>query len=855
MKNILCNIFFNFLALLAAAQTTYFVDASAAGTNTGQSWADAFTDLQAALAAAQAGDAIWVARGQYLPTSGADRNATFALKSGVKLYGGFAGTETHPAQRDPDAQPTILSGDIGQANDSTDNAYTILYLAYPDSSTLIDGFTFRHGIAASDTSFSFLSPVLCGGAVYVLASNGVGLPVFERCKFLDNYATGNGGAYFVLATNTLGSTPVFRHCEFRNNRAGLKGGAIYLSGGNTYDRGIEFDHCLFINNQVWSTQGQGGALYFQQNYGKEEINFLRCTMEGNFAGHIGGALSIWYSKIQIISYFIDDCLIKNNLANTQGSVLYFTQTFGTIALIVNITIINSTIQNNLGNTAERFSIFDSEVIQGEFTLENNTFVNNGPCYYLFFLESARKIVLKNNMFIDNKSIIINAANVAIKNLFIGGINPCIHLREVGPDSSDIVLQENLFINNAVPNISTNTPLISTAGTSLAFFHPPAKPIYFIGNLFYKNKYRSDLTPAQDTTREILFITNNIFHENINTATGQPGIPFGARYDSLELDFNLLDRACTDLPLRARCGPGNIFAPDPLLIDPAGGNYRPQPCSPAINAGDNTAALLAGFTQDFAGSPRILDAAVDIGPFESLPLAPAQAPAIEPACAGEPNGSVQLDLPNGCEPYQYLWSDGQQTGDQLQQLTGGIYHITVTDQKGKTYQTIVQVPAGDALQAGATIVDASGASAADGKISVIVSAGTAPFQFLWSTGDTAAQLNQLLPGAYQLTITDAAGCSFYYAYTVKYTSSTQDTKATAGTLSLRPNPASDYLYIEPGAGLKPPFQLRLTDLGGREVYRAEWKGEPVPVGQLPPGVYLAEMAGQGGKLQAKVVVER
>ena len=88
-----------------------YVKWNAGGTNAGTSWTNAYTDLQSALGASPCTE-IWVAAGTYKPTTGTDRTATFQLKNGVALYGGFAGTETARNQRNPAANVTILSGDI-----------------------------------------------------------------------------------------------------------------------------------------------------------------------------------------------------------------------------------------------------------------------------------------------------------------------------------------------------------------------------------------------------------------------------------------------------------------------------------------------------------------------------------------------------------------------------------------------------------------------------------------------------------------------------------------------------------------------------------------------------------------------
>ena len=62
------------------------------GSGSCASWADA-CELQTALLAAGPGCEVWVQAGVYRPTTGTTRTVSFALESGVALYGGFAGAK------------------------------------------------------------------------------------------------------------------------------------------------------------------------------------------------------------------------------------------------------------------------------------------------------------------------------------------------------------------------------------------------------------------------------------------------------------------------------------------------------------------------------------------------------------------------------------------------------------------------------------------------------------------------------------------------------------------------------------------------------------------------------------------
>ena len=162
----LCCAFFLF-PCLSYNQVVYVDAGSSCTVGCGASWAQAYPNLQDALSATDSGE-IWVARGTYRPVecspcTGTDREQSFPMKNNVALYGGFAGTEANREERDIQANPTILSGDIGLSSDSTDNAFRVLIAVNVDSTSILDGFIVEEGNADGPFGFSLAAGFILTG--------------------------------------------------------------------------------------------------------------------------------------------------------------------------------------------------------------------------------------------------------------------------------------------------------------------------------------------------------------------------------------------------------------------------------------------------------------------------------------------------------------------------------------------------------------------------------------------------------------------------------------------------------------------------------------------------------------------
>ena len=323
----------------AVAGRVFYVDADAAGAGDGSSWANAFNYLQDALITASAEDEIRVAEGTYKPNQGLipwpgrvsrtpdkfGRSATFRLRTGLILKGGFAGFGAlDPNERNSDIYKTILSGDLddndvdlNEPHDLADeptraeNSHNVLTIFEDDSNIVLDGLIVTSattgGLAIISSSSSISNCVFMnnsndddgGGAIV----NINGSTFLTNCKFVNNFAVEHGGAIFSDYGND-----VFVECSFVENSA-LDGTGIVNIEGN-----LELESCTFSRNSTYSSSNTneegGGAIYIVS----KKVVVKNCLFNENVARY-GGAMVGIADELTL-----ERCVFISNIAEYGGAI-------------------------------------------------------------------------------------------------------------------------------------------------------------------------------------------------------------------------------------------------------------------------------------------------------------------------------------------------------------------------------------------------------------------------------------------------------------------------------------------------------------------------------------------------------
>ncbi len=133
--------------------------------------------------------------------------------------------------------------------------------------------------------------------------------------------------------------------------------------------------------------------------------------------------------------------------------------------------------------------------------------------------------------------------------------------------------------------------------------------------------------------------------------------------------------------------------------------------------------------------------------------------VELNCADGKDAKATASGSGGTPPYSYLWSQnsGGQSSPTASALGAGLYRATVTDSKGCTAQTEVNLVAPQPMTAIFDNKPVSCYGGNDGLSTAKIEGGFPPYQFVWSPGATSHKLTNSTAGSYQLSVTDAKGC--------------------------------------------------------------------------------------------------
>ncbi|MDR1893139.1 MAG: right-handed parallel beta-helix repeat-containing protein [Spirochaetales bacterium] len=293
-----------------------YVKEGASGT--GLSWADASGDPQRMMdeaAAAKAEGApealVRVAAGTYKPrykpnsdgttdytTSGDDRGSTFILREGVEVRGGYPAGGGDDASRNinPATNNTILSGDIGTANNNTDNVYqVVLGVNIPaGSGTILDGFTISGGYADGARS-SFAGKSIdrtAGGGMY----NDESSPVLTNVILSGNLSAYVGGGMY-----NKSSSPILTNVTISGNTSNSNGGGMRSESSSLV---------LMINGTISgnTTYNSGGGI----SSNASSLVLTNVTISGNKASSFGGGMT----NEQVPSSVLTNVTISGNKAGS-----------------------------------------------------------------------------------------------------------------------------------------------------------------------------------------------------------------------------------------------------------------------------------------------------------------------------------------------------------------------------------------------------------------------------------------------------------------------------------------------------------------------------------------------------------
>ena len=395
------------------------------------SWESA-CDLQDALSLTLTSeDTIWVAAGTYKPTTTNDREASFQLSAGVKMYGGFPATGD--GERNWLTNVTTLSGEIGVIGTVSDNSYHVVTAIDLEDVTVLDGFTISGG-------YAYGSP---------LGSNGGGILNKNSNLNLNHVVLESNGANKGGGMANIDSTATLSDVTIRVN-VGHEGGGMYNSGSDPALNTVSF------NNNVGMDSG-GGMCNNQSNPRMTNVTFNKNLSNGD-----GGGIHNQESNPGLVNVTFSE-----NTASKRGAGMFNAQSS---PILTDVTFSkNSSSEagggmHNITNSNPKLNrvIFESNSAGFSGGGLSNYYGSNSVLKDVIFRSNTAEIggglhndngnpILTNVLFYDNDADRGGGMSSSFGNLVLTNVTFSSNIANIGaglfPNESNLTLNNVTFSNN------------------------------------------------------------------------------------------------------------------------------------------------------------------------------------------------------------------------------------------------------------------------------------------------------------------------------------------------------------------------------------------------------------------------
>ena len=230
-----------------------------------------------------------------------------------------------------------------------------------------------------------------------------------------------------------------------------------------------------------------------------------------------------------------------------------------------------------------------------------------------------------------------------------------------------------------------------------------------------------------------------------------------------------------------------------------------------------------------------------------------------SCFNFDNGSIDVELTGGSEPYNYNWSTSETTQD-INGLTDGIYTVGIIDENGCAQYGTYTLTEPDSLiitlespvnfhNHNITLFGEN-----DGSIDATVQGGTQSYSYSWSNGDVTEDIDGLAGDVtYTLTVEDALGCLANASIEL-----TQPLNLELPSAFSPNNDFSNDTYLIRGIDAYPDNTFQVYNRWGNIVYETTgynntWGGENMNGEVIPDAVYFVLLEINGGEIERSTYV--